>query len=86
LELDHDAGNPIDKINLGYTSLLSKRGGATWEFQADPKVRYAFLIHEVVDRIYLGGDYFGLEMFALTLGGHPKPAIGGHLKSGQRNS
>ena len=28
-------------------------------------------------------DAVGSELFASGLGGHPKPAIGGHLKTGQ---
>jgi len=66
LELDHDEGRPLSDVNAGYAAILKARGGPVWEFEEDPRTRYALLVHEVIDRIYLGGDYFGLEMFALT--------------------
>jgi hypothetical protein len=47
---------------------------------------HSFQIHGVDglrlnDIVTYNGDLYLL----LSLGGHPKPAIGGHLKSGQRN-
>jgi tetratricopeptide (TPR) repeat protein len=66
LELDDDDGVPLETVNTGYATILSAKKAATWEFEPNEDVRYARLIHEVVNKVYLGGDYFGLEMFALT--------------------
>ena len=59
-------------------------------YDAMPELKKAELIDGVV---YLPspvsltqGDYDSLAQLILSLGGHPKPAIRGHLKTGQRNS
>jgi Flp pilus assembly protein TadD len=64
--LELEQGPTLEETNAGYQRVLRKLGAATWEFERDEKLRYGRLIQEVVNRIYLGGDYFGLEMFALT--------------------
>ncbi len=66
LELDQDAGLSLEQANERYSVLLANKGAANWDYEANAKVRYALLVHEVVRRVYLDGDYFGLEMFALT--------------------
>ena len=66
LELAHDGGASLDVTNRGYAALLKTKGAATWDDEADARLRYALLVDEVVAHIYLNGDYLGMEMFALT--------------------
>jgi Flp pilus assembly protein TadD len=66
LKLQHEEGGSLLNANRGYAELLHENSVPTWDFVVDPELRYAFLMHGLSRRIYLGGDYMGLEMFALA--------------------
>lgn len=66
IELDQDSGTPMKETDSKYAALLASKGGATWDFEGNDDIRYALLVDETIKKIYLDGDYFGLEMFALS--------------------
>jgi hypothetical protein len=60
-------GAPLALVNQKYADLLSELNANTYSAVDPPEVRYAYLTREAAKKIYLGGQYYGLEVFALTL-------------------
>jgi DNA end-binding protein Ku len=69
---------PEEKVSKPYA--LSMAALKATKRDAVAKIAMHNREHVVLIRVSEGG------LVLHTLGGHPKPAIGGHLKSGQRDS
>lgn len=57
---------PLTTIVSEYARLSREVGGNDWISIAPDELRYAYLARELSDRIYLNGQYFGVEILALT--------------------
>jgi tetratricopeptide (TPR) repeat protein len=59
-------GMPLREVNNEYSDLSRQIGGNSWNETNSENIKYGYLARELADRIYLNGQYFALEIFALN--------------------
>jgi hypothetical protein len=66
-ELYDERGASLSSVNARYGTLMAQIGGNSFAGVEPDATRYALLAEQAVDLIYLKGNYYGLEPFALVL-------------------